>query len=103
MSLEVQMHVIFWYGGGTSAVGIKSLKNVNSWDLVGPRLEIYSVEIALRGPKFSFKDVLSQPFKNKDKERMGTVCNSGLFKLSYTTIMQHCVTVEVNAVECSMP
>lgn len=34
---------------------------------------------------------------------MGTVYNSGLFKLSYTIIMERCLTIEANAVACAVP
>lgn len=34
---------------------------------------------------------------------METVYNSDLFKLPYTTIMEHCLTIEDAAVEYSVP
>ena len=33
---------------------------------------------------------------------METVSNSGLFRLSYTTIMENCLTIEDDAVEYSV-
>jgi len=38
----------------------------------------------------------------KGQGRMETVSNSGLFRLSYTTIMENCLTIEDDAVEYSV-